>query len=76
MATKWKRYKCTECSKIIVTWKLRKINGKRKCATCIDLLHEATKPYYQKPPNKKLILEKANLTQVQKKKTSYNTLGK
>lgn len=76
MPTKWKRYRCNECQNILVAWKLRKNNGKRYCQKCIDNLYQFTLKFYQKPPNKKEILEKYQVVNIEKKYTNYNQTGK
>ena len=76
MPTQWKRYRCCECTRILVAWKLRKNNGKRYCSNCIDMLHDFTLKYYQQPPIKADIIAKSTLVNIKKNSKQYNQTGK
>lgn len=71
MPTKWKRYRCAQCLKIIVAWKLRKFCGRRYCSACIDEMYLFSSQYYKVLPSKAKILKSSRIISVQK--TSKNT---
>ena len=75
MPTKWKRYRCAQCLKIIVAWKLRKFFGRHYCSACIDEMFLFSSQYYKVLPSKAKILKSNKIISVKKVSKSTQNFG-